>query len=206
MNCIIFSESTSKLFSSNNLHFLFGKQLLCLSLVFITMYFWIVSLKTLKVINLLQLWGLSVPQGCNLSQQEDSTSFKVIGFFFPISSPILSYISLSLTGFDYLSVDYCLTVLYSTTSFSLTVSQFRHSVMSNSLWSMNCQDTRPPCPLPTPGVHPTRVHWVGGAIKQSHPLSSPSSPALNLSQHQGLFQWVRSSPQVAKVLEFQLHH
>ena len=117
------------------MHFLFGKQLLCLSLVFITMYFWIVSLKTLKVINLLQLWGLSVPQGCNLSQQEDSTSCKVIGFFSPISSPILSYISLSLTEFDYLSVDYCLTVLYSTTSFSLTVSQFRHSIMSNSLWS-----------------------------------------------------------------------
>ena len=40
----------------------------------------------------------------------------------------------------------------------------------------------------------------------SHPLSSPSPPALNLSQHQGLFQWVNSSHQVAKVLEFQLQH
>ena len=50
----------------------------------------------------------------------------------------------------------------------------------------------------------THVHWVGDANKPSHPLSSPSPPALNLSQHQGLFKWVRSSHQLAKVLEFQL--
>ena len=51
----------------------------------------------------------------------------------------------------------------------------------------------------------THVHWVGDAIERSHPLS-PSPPALNLSQHQGLFQWISSSRQVAKVLEFQLEH
>ena len=51
----------------------------------------------------------------------------------------------------------------------------------------------------------THVHWVGDAIQPSHPLLSPS-PALNLSQHQGLFKWVSSSHQVAKVLEFQLQH
>ena len=45
----------------------------------------------------------------------------------------------------------------------------------------------------------THVHWVGDAIQPSHPLSSPSPPALNLSQHQGLFQWVGSSHEVAKV-------
>ena len=49
----------------------------------------------------------------------------------------------------------------------------------------------------------THVHRVGDAIWPSHPLSSPSPPAFNLSQHQGLFQWVSSSHQVAKVLEFQ---
>ena len=48
------------------------------------------------------------------------------------------------------------------------------------------------------------VHWVSGAIQPSHPLSSPSPPAPNPSQHQGLFQWVNSSHEVAKVLEFQL--
>ena len=52
----------------------------------------------------------------------------------------------------------------------------------------------------------THVHWVGDAIHPSRPLSSPSPPALNLSQHQGLFKWVSSSHQVAKVLEFQPQH
>ena len=52
----------------------------------------------------------------------------------------------------------------------------------------------------------THVHWVGDAIQPSHPVSSPSPPALNLTQHQGLFNWVSSSHQVAKVLEFQLQH
>ena len=52
----------------------------------------------------------------------------------------------------------------------------------------------------------THVYWVGDAIQPFHPLSSPSPPALNLSQHQGLFQRVSSSYQVAKVLEFQLRH
>ena len=52
----------------------------------------------------------------------------------------------------------------------------------------------------------THVHWVSDAIRPSHPLSSPSPPAFSLSQHQGLFKWVSSSHQVAKVLEFQLQH
>ena len=47
-----------------------------------------------------------------------------------------------------------------------------------------------------------RVHWVSDAIQSSHPLLSPSPPALNLFQHQSLFKWVSSSCQVAKVLEF----
>ena len=52
----------------------------------------------------------------------------------------------------------------------------------------------------------THVHWVGDAIQPSRPLSSPYSPAFNLSQHQGLFKWVSSSHEVAKILEFQLQH
>ena len=52
----------------------------------------------------------------------------------------------------------------------------------------------------------TNVHWVGDAIQTSHPLSSLSPPAFNLSQHQGLFQWVSSLHQMAKVLEFQPQH
>ena len=52
----------------------------------------------------------------------------------------------------------------------------------------------------------THVHWVGDAIQPSHPLLFPSPPAFNPSQHQGLFQWVSSSHQVAKVMEFQLQN
>ena len=50
----------------------------------------------------------------------------------------------------------------------------------------------------------THVYCVSDAIQPSHFLSSPSPPALNLSQHQGFFKWVSSMHQVAKVLEFQL--
>ena len=52
----------------------------------------------------------------------------------------------------------------------------------------------------------THVHWVSDGIQPSHPLSPPSVPALNLFQHLGLFQWVCSSHQVAKVLDLQLQH
>ena len=50
------------------------------------------------------------------------------------------------------------------------------------------------------------IHWFSDAIQPSHPLSSPSPPTFNLSKHQGLFKWVSSLYQVAKVLEFQLQH
>ena len=69
------------------------------------------------------------------------------------------------------------------------------------------------CSMPGLSVHhqlqefaQTHVHWVSDAIQPSYPLSPPSSPAFNFSQHQGLFKWVSFSHQVAKVLEFQLQH
>ena len=55
-----------------------------------------------------------------------------------------------------------------------------------------------------PQLAQTHVHSIGNAIQPSHPLSSPSPPAFNLPQHQGLFKWVSSSHQVAKELELQL--
>ena len=61
-----------------------------------------------------------------------------------------------------------------------------------------------PFPHKFPEFTETHVHWVSDAIHPSHPLSSLSSPAFNLSQHQGLFKWVSSSHQMTKVLEFQL--
>ena len=83
---------------------------------------------------------------------------------------------------------------------------FSRSVVSNSCDPM--ASSRPVssvlhCLLQSAQTH---VHWVSDAIQPSHPLSSPSPSALNLSQHQGLFQWVVSSHQVAKVSEPQLQH
>ena len=79
-----------------------------------------------------------------------------------------------------------------------------------SLVTQSCPTLCNPMDCSTPGLlvhhqHPeftqTHLHWVGDAIQPSHPLLSPSPPALNLSLHQGLFKWV-SSHQVAKVWSF----
>ena len=85
--------------------------------------------------------------------------------------------------------------------------QFSHSVVSDSLWPHESQQQA------SLQVHhqlseftQAHIHWVGIAIQPSHPLSSPSPPAPKPSQHQGLFQWVNSSHDVARGLEFQLQH
>ena len=69
---------------------------------------------------------------------------------------------------------------------------------------MNCSMPGLPVHHKLPEFTQTHLHRVGDAIQPSHPLSSPSPPAPNPSQPQGLFQWVNSSHEVAKVLEFQL--
>ena len=67
--------------------------------------------------------------------------------------------------------------------------QFSCSVVSDSFKPHESQHARPPCPSPSPGVHSDSRPSVGDAIQPSHPLSSPSPPAPNPSQHQSLFQW-----------------
>ena len=100
--------------------------------------------------------------------------------------------------------------------FSLCFSSevFFSSVQFSSV-AQSCPTLHDPMNHSTPGlpVHhqllelpQTHVHRVSDAIHPSHPLSSPSLPAPNPSQHQSLFQWVNSSHEVAKVLEFQLQH
>ena len=69
---------------------------------------------------------------------------------------------------------------------------------------MNCSTPGLPVHHHLPEFTHTHIHWVRDAIQPSHPLLSPSPPACNPSQHQDLFQWVNSSHEVAKVLEFQL--
>ena len=85
----------------------------------------------------------------------------------------------------------------------------------SSVQSLSCVTLCDPmdCSMPGFPVHhqlpeftQTHVHRVGDAIQPSHPLSFPSLPTFNLSQYQGLFKWVGSLHQVAKVLEFQFQH
>ena len=83
--------------------------------------------------------------------------------------------------------------------------QFSRFIVSNSLRPHESQHARPPCPSPTPGFTQTHVHRVSDAIQPSHPLSSPSSPAPNPSQHLSLFQSVNSSHEVAKYWSFSLN-
>ena len=104
--------------------------------------------------------------------------------------------------------------------FEITREMFSIKWFINNKWnidqfSQSCLTLCDPMKRSTPGlpVHhqlpestQTHVHWVSDAIQPSHPLLSSSPPALDLSQHQGLFQWVSSLHQVAKVLELQLQH
>ena len=71
---------------------------------------------------------------------------------------------------------------------------------------MDCSTPGLPVHHQLPELAQIHVHRFGDVIQLSHPLLSPSPPTFNLSQHQGLFQGVSSSRQVAKVLEFQLQH
>ena len=71
---------------------------------------------------------------------------------------------------------------------------------------MDCSTPDLPVHHKLPEFTQTHVHWVGDAIQRSHPLLFPSPPVYNLSQHQGLFKWVSSLHQVAKVLEFLLQY
>ena len=110
----------------------------------------------------------------------------------------------------------CILVLGEFFSFHVKVIQLKAYIyISDQIRSVaqSCPTLCDPMNRRTPGlpVHPqlpeftqTHVHWVSDAIQPSHPLSSPSPPAPNPSQHQSLFQWVNSSHEVAKGLEFQL--
>ena len=91
------------------------------------------------------------------------------------------------------------------------VFSFSVSVQFNSVTQLrpalcNPVNARPPIHHQLLELTQTHLHRTGNAIQPSHPLLSPSPPAPNPSQHQGLFQWVNSSHEVAKVLEFQLQY
>ena len=133
-----------------------------------------------------------------LSSSSSSRVYMSITIFRFIPSPLLPLITVSL-----FSISVTLLLFYKQKMWSV---QFSHSVMQDSLQPHGLQHTKLTCPSPTRGAYSKPIHYVGDAIQSSHPLSYPSPPAFNFSQHQGLFQRVSSSHQVAKVFEFQLQN
>ena len=134
-------------------------------------------------------------------------SRKIVLWFFPIPSHSLALLPL-LSCLVLLSLPFSPP---SPSSLSLHMQLCRHSVqvIQSCLTLCNHMD----CSVPGFSVHyqlpeliQIHVHWASDTIQPSHPLSSPFPPAFNLAQHQGLFEWVSSSHQVATVLEFQLKH
>ena len=122
------------------------------------------------------------------------TNFGILPFLFVSRYFFLFCFQLFLWPTDYIGIC-CLIFQFS----SVTQS-------GPPLWNpMDCSTPGFPVHHQLPELTLTHVHWVSDAIQPSHPLS-PSPPVFNLSQHQGLSQWVRSSHQVAKVLQFQLQH
>ena len=114
----------------------------------------------------------------------------------------------------YSSPNFAIVIPSQSTWFCLTIGIFNWIYQFSSVAQL-CPTLCDPMNRSTPGlpVHhqspeftQTHVHQVSDAIQSSHPLSSPSPPAPNPSQHQSLSQWVNSSHQVANVLEFQLQH
>ena len=100
---------------------------------------------------------------------------------------------------------------YATSSFifraqELVTLLFSRSILSDSLRPHGLQHTRLTCPSLSLELTQSHVHWVSDAIQPSHPLPPPPYSALNLSQHQSLYQGVASFHQVAKALELQLQH
>ena len=138
---------------------------------------------------------------------------------------ICRYVSVSLKFIVYGNLNTICILLLSENCINLNYVELVHSIfqvydillssVQFSSVTQSCPTLCDPMDCSTPGlpVHhqlpdftQTHVHRVGDAIQLSHPLLSPSPPTLNLSQHQGLFKWVSSSHQVAKVLEFHLQH
>ena len=111
---------------------------------------------------------------------------------------------------------FCSSILQRISQWSVNIKRYlvQYSSVQLSSVAQSCPTLCHPMNHSTPGlpVHhqlpefiQTDVHWVSDAIQPSHPLSSPSPPAPNPSQHQSLFQWVNYLHEVAKVLEFQLY-
>ena len=133
--------------------------------------------------------------------------FLVLSFLFPFSAVLFAVPLFIFSGCSSVCNVYLELI---TVYFQVKLCHFRSDQIGSVAQScptlcdpMNCSTPGLPVPHQLPEFTQTHVHRVSDAIQPSHPLSSPSPPAPNPSQHQTLFQWVNSSHEVAKVLEFQ---
>ena len=157
-----------------------------------------------------QLWSLFLNLGRDLSPQTTNSAdlwwlylYYTFVFYFTLTCALSPIVLLYLYLFySFFEINLLLIFWLLKVKLRLSSVQFSRSVVSDSLQPHESQHTRPPCPSPTPEFTQTHVHWVSDAIQPSHPLLSPSPPAPNPSQHQSLFQWINSSHEVAKVLDF----
>ena len=143
--------------------------------------------------SFLLLWSLAPIYGQPSTCELDSSSFHLLRVikFSNLSVPLLH---------QFFSC--CITLIINTNILFRSVAQSYLTLYDTIYYSV------PGLPVhhQLPELTQIHVHWVSDSFQPSHPLSSPSLSVFNLSQHQGLFQWVSSLHQVAKVLAFQLQH
>ena len=159
--------------------------------------------RTEKTPQKLKNWSISLTTDIRMNdeREDDLLAFYYLSISISPERPRLG--ALASPGWEF---GYRLRILIKAFLFNWLFLLLSHSVVSNSLWPHGLQYSRLPCLHYLPVFTQTHVHWVSDAIQPSHPLLSPSSLVFNLSQPQGLFQWVISSYHVAKVLELQLPH
>ena len=141
------------------------------------------------------LWIISWLRNKKLSFGETVSSPQNIWYPEPLFSPAV----LKGQGIGTQAGELCSSYLCTLKCCSCSVAQLCLSLCN----PMDCSTPGFPVLHCLPEFAHTHVHWVGDVIQPSHPLSSPSPPALNLTQHQSLLQWVSCLHQVAKVLELQ---
>ena len=141
------------------------------------------------------LWIISWLRNKKLSFGETVSSPQNIWYPEPLFSPAV----LKGQGIGTQTGELCSSYLCTLKCCSCSVAQLCLSLCN----PMDCSTPGFPVLHCLPEFAHTHVHWVGDVIQPSHPLSSPSPPALNLTQHQSLLQWVSCLHQVAKVLELQ---
>ena len=194
---------------------LYSRTLLFIHPIYYSLYLLIPNSQSFPPFTSSLPWQLQVCSLCLWVCFCFTDIFPCAVFYIPHTSDIIWYLSFSvwlsmtvsrpiLVAANDSILFFFITEEYSTACDIFSSVHFSHSVVSDSLWPHGLQHARLPCPSPTPGVYSNSCPLSQWCIQSSHPLLSPSPPAFNLSQHQGLFKWVSSSHQVAKVLEFQL--